>query len=291
MQSPEDGEHALFCRAPAKINLTLDVLGKRADGYHDLMSVMEPIALYDTLALRAAPDGETRLVCDTAELEGDDNLALRAARLVLAHTGCCRGVTIELRKEIPAQGGLGGGSSDAATTLVALNRWLALGLSRTELIDLAARLGSDVPFFITGGTALIEGRGEIVTPLPQAPPLWLIVVKPPIAIPTPAVFGALAPGDYSDGRATRDLVAAIRAGGLPALSDATLWNALEPVVLRDFPAVAESRRMLLGAGAPLARMSGSGPTLYAPFVTLAEAVPVWRAVLQAGATAWLTHTV
>jgi len=281
----------LVVRAPAKINLTLDVLGKRADGYHELASVMQTIGLWDTIILRPAPAGEITLACDMPELSGADNLAVRAARLIGETTGERRGVHIELQKAIPMQGGLGGGSSDGAAILTALNRWWDLGLSAQQLIDLAARLGSDLPFFILGGTARIGGRGDIVTPLPDAPPLWLVVAKPPVSIPTPAVFRALTSVDYSSGAATDALAAHIHAGTLPPLDDATLLNALEPGVLRDYPAVAATRTQLLAAGAPCVRMSGSGPTLYAPFTDLAHAATVHRATRAAGGQVWLTTTV
>jgi 4-diphosphocytidyl-2-C-methyl-D-erythritol kinase len=282
-------DRPIFVRAPAKINLTLDVLGKREDGYHALASVMQTIAVADTLALWPAPDNTLTLHCDAPELRGENNLALRAARLLRDTTGCRRGVHVELRKEIPAQGGLGGGSSDAAAVLVALNRHWQLGLDTATLIALAAQLGSDVPFFVVGGTALVEGRGEIVTPLPPLPPLWLVVARPPVGVSTAMVFRALTPAAYTDGTATRRLVEAIRGGNLPPLDDTTLVNALEHDVLRDYPAVERLRGVMLRAGASPVRMSGSGPTLFAPFTTLAAATPVWRAAVQAGARAWLTY--
>lgn len=285
------GEHPLFIQAPAKINLTLDVLGKRADGYHDLASVMVSIALSDTLALWPAPDGTFTLECDQPELQGEENLALRAARLIAAHAGSLRGVRIELRKVIPTRGGLGGGSSDGAAVLVALNRWWGLGLDVPTLRDLAAQLGSDVPFFITGGTALVEGRGERVTPLPDMSPLWLVIVKPEVAIPTPAIFRALTTAGWTDGAATRALVAHIRAGTLPPLTDTTLVNALEPVALRAEPRVAQVRAKLLAAGASCVRMSGSGPTLYIPCTSLAQATTMQDAAQDLGAQAWVTHPI
>ena len=291
MSAPISHDRPLFMRAPAKINLTLDVLGRRADGYHELASVMQTIAVGDTLAFWPAPAGAITFTCDTPELSGDSNLALRAARLLVSETGCTHGIHIELRKEIPTQAGLGGGSSDGATALLALNHLWNLGLPRARLIELAARLGSDVPFFIVGGTALIGGRGEIVTPLPDMLPLWLVVAKPAVNVPTPAVFRALTSVGYSDGTATHALVDAITAGTLPLLDNRSLHNALEENVLRDYPLVAKLRETLLRAGATTVRMSGSGPTLYAPFTSLAAATPVWRAAQHANARAWLTYTV
>lgn len=280
-----------FIHAHAKLNLTLDVLGKRADGYHALASVMQSIALHDTLALWPAPEGEITFTCDVPELGGAENLVARAARRLQAVTGCARGARIELHKQIPAQGGLGGGSSDGAAALVALNRWWDLGLNQAQLIEMAAELGSDVPFFIVGGTALIEGRGEVVTSLPNLVPLWLVVAKPEVSVPTPGVFRALTPAAWSDGRATRDLVALIRAGTLPALNDAHFFNALEAGVMRDYPAVATTRDLLQQAGAACVRMSGSGPTLYVPCATLAEATRVFQAAQTLGVQCWLTHTI
>jgi 4-diphosphocytidyl-2-C-methyl-D-erythritol kinase len=266
------------------------VLGRRADGYHELASVMQAIGLYDTIVLRPAPAGAITLVCDVPELNGDDNLALRAARLVVERAGVPRGVRIELQKAIPVQGGLGGGSSDGAAVLLALDRWWDLRLPLARLINFAGQLGSDVPFFILGGTARVGGRGEHVTPLPALAPLWLVVAKPPVRVPTPAVFRALTPADYTDSAATDALAAHIAAGTPPPLTDAALRNALEPGVLRDYPAVAATRDLLLRAGAPCVRMSGSGPTLYAPFADLARAAEVYRATRALGAEAWLTHT-
>jgi 4-diphosphocytidyl-2-C-methyl-D-erythritol kinase len=285
-----DPARPMVVRAPAKINLTLDVLGRRADGYHELASVMQTIGLHDTLVLHPAPEGQVSLTCDVPELANSDNLALRAAHLIRQATDCARGVRIDLLKAIPLQGGLGGGSSDGAAVLVALNRWWDLGLSQEALIDLAARLGSDVPFFIVGGSARVGGRGEVVTPLVDLPPLWLAVAKPPVSIPTPAVFRTLTPADFTDGTATDSLIAHIQAGTLPPLTNAALPNALEPGVLRDYPAVAATRDQLLAAGAPCVRMSGSGPTLYAPFIDLAAAATVYHAAQAAGMQVWLTPT-
>ncbi len=279
----------LFTRAYAKINLTLDVLGRRADGYHALSSVMQTISLADMLALRALPDGQTEFFCDVPALNGAENLVYRAARALRAAAGCQRGVRIELHKQTPMQGGLGGGSSDAARVLLALNAAWELGLGQDHLIELAASLGSDVPFFVLGGTALVEGRGERVTSLPDLPGLWVVLLKPSVAVSTPAAFRALTPDDYTDGQATARLVAAIRAGATLPLDG--LVNALEERVCQVYPAVAESRAAFVQAGALLAHMSGSGPTLFALFSSLAEAARVYRALLSAGRQVWLARTV
>ncbi len=278
-----------FARAYAKINLTLDVLERRGDGYHELASVMQTISLADTLALRTLADGVTEFFCDVPALNGETNLVCRAVQALREETGCPRGVRIELQKQTPTQGGLGGGSSDAACVLLALNAWWSLGLAQARLMELAARLGSDVPFFVLGGTALVEGRGERVIALPDLSSLWVVLLKPPVTISTPAAFRSLTPDDYTDGRATARLVNALRGGGHLPLD--TLVNALEPRVCQDYPAVAESRAAFVEAGAQIVRMSGSGPTLFALFRSLEEAQPVYQALLHQGRQVWLARTI
>lgn len=288
----DQGARNLFVPAYAKINLTLDVLGKREDGYHRLASVMQTIALHDTLHIQVNDDGAISFDCDVAELRTDDNLALRAARL-LADTAPDRqlGAGIELRKEVPTQAGLGGGSSDGARVLTAMNTLWRLDLPTERLEALAARLGSDVPFFVRGGTALIEGRGEYVTPLPDVEPLWLVLAKPPIGVPTAQVFRGLRPESFTGGEDSEAVASAIRERR--PLPFERLTNALEPGVLEMFPPVALARSLLLDAGAPLVRMSGSGPTLFAPFQRLGEAAAVAERARTntSGIAIWLTHTI
>ena len=280
---------AIFVPAWAKINLTLSVLAQREDGYHALASVMQTISLCDSLRIQPTDESAVTCVVDVPALQNDENLALRAARLLQDEGHLSGGAALELRKQIPTQGGLGGGSSDAAAVLTALNRLCALNLSRAQLEALGARLGSDVPFFIRGGTALIEGRGEYVTPLPDGESLWLIVARPPVSVSTAAVFRALTPADYGDAQDTQAVVTAIRRG--TAIPFERLSNTLEPVVMRRWPEVAATRDALVAAGAPVVRMSGSGPTLFAPFHSLLDATHVYNNMRQARIEAWLCHTV
>ena len=295
MSSPSSPSHipSVFVPAYAKVNLTLAVLGRRADGYHQLASVMQTVALHDTLRLAPLAQGDAvsstytppiAFACDLPELgAATDNLAVRAAQVMqgeaLAMGGDAarrarQGLLLELRKQTPTQAGLGGGSSDAACVLASLDALWGLGLGAARLEALAATLGSDTPFFVGGGTALIGGRGEVVTPLPDAEPLWLILLKPRVGVSTAAIFRALTPADYGDEADTQAVVAAIQARR-PLPFD-RLTNTLEPVTLRAYPAVATARERLLAAGAPVVRMSGSGPTLYAPFRSLDEATAVHR---------------
>jgi len=281
-----------FVRAYAKINLTLDVLGYRADGYHDLATVMQTVDLYDTICLSATEDNRVQLVCTKPELSNDDNLAARAAHLVRKRLAIRQGVLIELHKRIPMAAGLGGGSSDAAAVLLALQQWWQLQISPSDLLDMASSLGSDVPFFLTGGLALCEGRGERVTALSSNWPRtmrWLLLLKPAISVSTAAVFRNLPASDYTDGIRSRAVCRALTAGQTPELED--LHNCLERSVLETYPEVAHSRADLLQAGVPFVRLSGTGPTLFAPFPDLSWAQKVQELLQTQGYEVYLSRAI
>ena len=281
-----------FVRAYAKINLTLDVLGYRADGYHDLATVMQTVDLYDTICLSATEDNRVQLVCTKPELSNDDNLAARAAHLVRQRLAIRQGVLIELHKRIPMAAGLGGGSSDAAAVLLALQQWWQLQISPSDLLDMASSLGSDVPFFLTGGLALCEGRGERVTALSSNWPRtmrWLLLLKPAISVSTAAVFRNLPASDYTDGIHSRAVCRALTAGQTPELED--LHNCLERSVLETYPEVAHSRADLLQAGVPFVRLSGTGPTLFAPFPDLSWAQKVQELLQTQGYEVYLSRAI
>jgi len=283
---------ACFVRAYAKINLTLDVLGRRPDGYHELATVMQTVDLYDTICLTATEDEQVDVICTNEELSNADNLAVRAAKLAQHHLSSPRGVRIELYKRIPAAAGLGGGSSDAAAVLLALQQWWQLDLSRADLLTIAASLGSDVPFFLTGGLALCEGRGERVTPLAQYWPTqlrWLLLLKPTISLSTAAVFRHLPASDYTDGSHTQAVCAALNMSSNPPATH--LYNGLERNVLAHYPVVAEAREALLNAGSPIVLLSGSGPTLFAPFPDLSSAAQVHKHLRAKGYEVYLTRAI
>ncbi|HEY6542353.1 MAG TPA: 4-(cytidine 5'-diphospho)-2-C-methyl-D-erythritol kinase [Ktedonobacteraceae bacterium] len=283
---------ACFVRAYAKINVTLDVLGRRADGYHDLATIMQTIDLYDTICLTAAEDDRVRLFCTTPELSTDDNLAVSAAQLLRQRLAITQGVVIEIVKRIPVAAGLGGGSSDAAAVLLALQQWWHLELSDADLLDLAQRLGSDVPFFLTGGLAFCEGRGERVTQLNPYWPRsmrWLLLLKPTISVSTASVFRGLSSDDYSDGSHSRAALAAFRALHEPEIEH--LHNGLERSVLEAYPPVARARQHFLEAGASPARLSGSGPTLFAPFSDLDRARQAQMKLQAQGYEAYLSQAI
>lgn len=274
----------LRARAHAKVNLTLEVLGKRPDGYHEIRSVFRRLTLHDIL--RIDPAAELSVVCDVPGLDGPDNLAFRAGLLLQQETGHTGGARLAITKAIPVAAGLGGGSSDAAAALRGLDALWGTALAPDRLASLAARLGSDVPFFLLGGTALGSGRGEILKPLPDLPDCSVLLVRPPVGVSTAAVYGAVTAADYGDGAASA-LLAALPLGTEPARWP--LANDLQPVTCRLYPVVTEVLASLAGWGALQAQMCGSGPTcfgLYDAEDTAARAAELARV---RGWDAWVTR--
>ncbi|MCL4533542.1 MAG: 4-(cytidine 5'-diphospho)-2-C-methyl-D-erythritol kinase, partial [Bacteroidetes bacterium] len=241
--------------APAKLNLALEVLGRRPDGYHEIVSVVQTIDLADTLEF--APSSDLTLTCSDASLVNEDNLGWRAARGLQAATRTRAGAAIHLEKRIPLAAGLGGGSSDAAATFLGLSELWGVSMPAMDLYTLARLLGADVPFFLRGGTALVEGTGERVTTLPPLKPHWAVLLVPPLSIPrkTATLYGRLRPAHCTDGTRTRALAQAIRTNA--SLDPCLLVNAFQPVLTE--PEMARGRAAMLEAGAPWAALSGSGP--------------------------------
>jgi 4-diphosphocytidyl-2-C-methyl-D-erythritol kinase len=255
----------LTCPAPAKLNLFLHVVGRRPDGYHLLQTLFRFIDLHDTLHFSLREDGVVRRTNVVEGVEEGQDLCVLAARLLQSETGCGLGVDIEVEKRIPMGGGLGGGSSDAATTLIALNRLWSLGLSRERLMQLGLRLGADVPVFIFGENAFAEGVGEELQayPLEEA---WYVVLFPPVHVPTAEIFARP--------ELTRDTVS-ITMRALPKWqSEQQLHNDLQPVVCGIYPEVGRYITWLDNFGK--AMMTGSGACVFAEFASCSQA----EAVLQ-----------
>ncbi|MDP2729907.1 MAG: 4-(cytidine 5'-diphospho)-2-C-methyl-D-erythritol kinase [Dehalococcoidales bacterium] len=247
--------------APAKINLTLEVLGKRQDGYHEIRSVIQTIGLCDSLRFQPSPD--VTIKSDMPGWIAQESLVSRAVNLVRETTGCSRGVTIEVKKRIPLLSGLGGDSSDAAAVLRGLNRLWELNLPMEKLLQLAQQLGSDVSFFLYGGTALVEGRGEIVTPLPPLPHRWIVLAIPPVPrLPgkTKQLYESLQVYHFTVGRFTRNLVKELRAG--KEVTPSLLVNTFENVALTRFSELKVARDHLIKMGAVAVHLAGSGPALF-----------------------------
>ncbi|HEY0664702.1 MAG TPA: 4-(cytidine 5'-diphospho)-2-C-methyl-D-erythritol kinase [Gallionella sp.] len=253
----------LTCPAPAKLNLFLHVTGRRPDGYHMLQTLFRFIDLHDTLHFTLRDDGVVHRTNCVEGVAEEQDLCVRAARLLQAETGCALGVDIAVEKRIPMGGGLGGGSSDAATTLVALNRLWSLGLTRARLMQLGLELGADVPVFVFGENAFAEGVGEELQayPLPQA---WYVVLFPPVHVPTARIF--------THPELTRDSVSIT----MRALSErrVQLRNDLQPVACSLYPEVARYLAYLGGFGK--AMMTGSGACVFAEFASRSEAESVLR---------------
>ncbi|MGI8856375.1 MAG: 4-(cytidine 5'-diphospho)-2-C-methyl-D-erythritol kinase [Thermomicrobiales bacterium] len=246
--------------APAKLNLGLAVTGRRTDGYHKLVTLMVSLSLADTVRVESATSFS--LACDDPAMVTDDNLVMRAARGWQALTGERGAARITLMKRIPVSAGLGGGSGDAAATLIALDALWSARTPDAALLDLARSLGADVPFALYGGAMVARGIGDVLTPAP-VPDVWVVLVVPHIVIPrkTAALYGALAPGDFGDGAAITRQVAGLRAG--KSLDPALLGNTFLAPLERIAPAVAATRAAM-GAHGVVACLSGSGPTLYVP---------------------------
>jgi 4-diphosphocytidyl-2-C-methyl-D-erythritol kinase len=280
-----DRGSSLTIWAPAKANLFLEILGKRTDGYHELATLMVAVALFDELSLADDPSGSLHLECDRPDLStGPDNLILRAARLLQTRTGCNRGARIQLVKRIPMMAGLAGGSSDAAATLIALDRLWQTGLKAEELASLGAELGSDIPYFFHLPAAWCTGRGEKVEPIRLARPLDLVLLLPSFGLGTAAVYKQVRlPRDPETGAEIRQ---ALEAGDVEKVGG-RLFNRLEEAATSIEPRVEEYRRRLEAERPAGARMSGSGSSLFAvcrdadEATRIAQAIEPWAKEQQA----------
>lgn len=252
----------IYEKAPAKINLMLDVLRKRDDGYHEVEMIMTMVDLADRLEMHELPRDTIMISSQAGYIPLDEkNLAFQAARLIKERYDVKTGVYIHLDKKIPVAAGLAGGSSDAAATLRGLNRLWKLGIPDQELRELGAQLGSDVPFCITGGTALATGRGELLTPLPNPPQCWIVLAKPPINVSTAEVYGRVRADRIQHHPSAARMEDALRTGSFHDICN-ELGNVLEDVTLNLHPEVRHLKEAMIRLGADGVLMSGSGPTVF-----------------------------
>lgn len=252
----------IYEKAPAKINLMLDVLHKRPDGYHEVEMIMTMVDLADRLEMSALPRDTIIISSQAGYIPLDEkNLAFQAAKLIKERYNVRSGVYIHLDKKIPVAAGLAGGSSDAAATLRGLNRLWKLGIPDEELKALGAELGSDVPFCVAGGTALATGRGEVLTPLVNPPQCWVVLAKPPINVSTAEVYGRLQPERITDHPSATRMREALERHSFADVCQ-ELGNVLEQVTLELHPEVAQLKEAMLRLGADGVLMSGSGPTVF-----------------------------
>ena len=273
--------------AYAKVNLALDVCGKRPDGYHAVRMVMQSISLCDTVTLLPAAAGVHLTCSDPALPCGDGNLATRAAALFLVRTGLDAGVSLHLEKRIPSQAGLGGGSADAAAVLRGLDRLFDTRIPMETLLSWGLELGADVPFCLLGGTALAEGIGEQLTPLPGLPRTHLVVVKPAGGVSTPAAYGAI---DALQPPPHADVDAVIAALSDPVRMARCMQNVFEAVVFPQMPVLGAVKRQLLELGAAGALMSGTGSAVFGVFRDLQAAQDAGAALQPGPHQVFLAHT-
>ena len=276
-------------KAPAKVNLTLEVLRRRLDGYHDIRSIMQAISLYDDISIR--PNSGLEIYCDLPGWQENLSVVSRAACLMQELAGGSRGAVIEIQKRIPLMAGLGGDSSDAAAVLRGLNKLWDIHLTRWQLAEVAARLGSDVTFFLYGGTALAEGRGEVVTPLPALPHHWVVVLLPPVVREpgkTGRLYQSLNESRFTEGQISDKLLGIITSGG--QVTPASFYNIFESVVDLGFEYLERYRWHFLESGAQRIRLAGSGPAFFSLLRDREEAEEIYKKLLGKGFEAYLTDT-
>ena len=252
-------------RAYAKINIGLDVLRRRADGYHEVKMIMQTVDIYDELVLERRKEPGIELRMDNSDLpSGGDNLICRAADLLFREKKITEGVNISLTKRIPIAAGMAGGSADAAAALRGVNELFDLGYSLKELQALGVGLGADIPYCLAGGTMLSEGIGEILTPLPAPPAAHLVIAKPDINVSTAFVYGNLHADRLAWHPDIDGMIVALQKGDLDGITD-RLGNVLETVTVKAHPVIEQIRELLRKQGAENALMSGSGPTVFGIF--------------------------
>ena len=254
-------------KAPAKVNLTLDVTGKRPNGYHDLKMIMQTISVFDEIKLSLTEEEKIDLHMNKElpdKILAEKNLVYKAAALMKEKFDIKGGFDIELQKNIPAAAGLAGGSSDCAATLIAINEVCELGLTTQELCDIGVKLGADVPFCIRKGTMLSEGIGEILTPLTPFKDVWVVLVKPDISVSTAYVYTHLDLPNLKYHPDTDKAIECIDNGDIAGLSN-VLSNVLETVTVPEYPVLTEIKEFLVQNGAAGSLMSGSGPTVFGIF--------------------------
>ncbi|MDE7271564.1 MAG: 4-(cytidine 5'-diphospho)-2-C-methyl-D-erythritol kinase [Lachnospiraceae bacterium] len=254
-------------KARAKINLALDVCRRLENGYHEVRMVMQMVDIYDELEFKRRDDPDIILSVSSRDYLGDleNNLIFRAAKLMKQQYNIQHGVEIKLKKNIPVAAGMAGGSTDAAATMLAMNEMYELGLSREQLMIQAVRLGADIPFCIMGGTALAEGIGERLSPLPPPPKASLLIVKPPVMVPTQWVYERLRLDELERHPDIDGMVDALKRGDLKGITD-RMENVMETVTEKEHPIITDIRKMMLGNGAMNAVMSGSGPSIFGVFL-------------------------
>ena len=274
----------LELKALGKINLGLDVLGRRENGYHDVRMVMQTVYLYDRIIMKKSKTPGIRLETNLYYLPvNENNLAYQAAQMLMDEFHIEEGVSIQLDKHIPVAAGMAGGSSNAAAVLFGMNRMFSLGLSQKELMERGVKLGADVPYFIMRGTVLAEGIGEILTPLSPMPKCYVLIAKPAISVSTKMVYEKLDSHEIEDHPDIDGILAGLKAGDLKKVAG-SMGNVLERVTVDAYPVIDQIKKMMIKEGALNAMMSGSGPTVFGIFEEKATARKAADAIRDARLT-------
>lgn len=273
-------------QAYAKINLGLDVIRKREDGYHEVRMIMQSISLADTLLLRKSSEAGIFLNSHDGTENPDvpmdsTNLVYRAIQLLKEEFQITEGIEAVLSKRIPVAAGMAGGSTDAAAALKGMNQLFSLGLSTQELCQRGVRLGADIPYCIQGGTALSEGIGEILTPLPKMPDCYILIAKPPINVSTAFVYGNLKANELTEHPDIDGMIQAIHQQDLSGIAS-RLGNVLETVTIPAYPVISDIKKIMVEYGAMQSLMSGSGPTVFGIFTEEQKAETTAQQIREAG---------
>lgn len=269
-------------KALAKINLGLDVVRKREDGYHEVRMIMQNIGIYDELDMTITEAPGILLETNREDLPTDEgNLVYRAAKLLMDEFQVAKGVRISLKKQIPVAAGMAGGSSDAAAAMIGVNELFGLGLTQQELMDRAVKIGADVPYCIMGGTALAEGIGEVLSKLPPMPDCMILIAKPPIDVPTKFVYGNLRANELETHPDIDAMIQDLQGKNLEHMCQ-IMGNVLETVTIPAYPVIDEIKKLMIESGAVGAMMSGSGPTVFGIFTDQESAKRAEAAMRDSG---------
>ena len=269
-------------QAFAKINLGLDVLGKREDGYHEVRMIMQTIRMYDQLDMRKSVEPGIHLTTNKKYIPVDENnLVWRAAKLMMDTCGIIEGVSIHLHKVIPVAAGMAGGSADAAAVLFGMNRMYHLRLSEEALKERGVKLGADVPYCIMRGSVLAEGIGEVLTPLPPCPRCYILIAKPPLSASTEKVYARYDALEHADHPDLDRVIRGLEQSDIREVA-AGMGNVLEQVMIPEYPVIGEIKEMMLETGALGAMMSGSGPTVFGIYKTRGAAKEGARKIKSRG---------
>lgn len=269
-------------RALAKINLGLDVVRKREDGYHEVRMIMQTIKMYDRLELTVRETPGIRIKTNLSYIPTDENnLVYKAAKLLMDEFQIKKGLNIRLEKFIPVAAGMAGGSSDAAATMVGVNRLFRLGLTQEELMKRAVKIGADVPYCIMRGTALAEGIGEMLSPLPPMPDCHILIAKPPVGVSTKFVYGNLRANELEQHPDIDGMIQALEDKSIAGICE-KMENVLETVTVPEYPVIDEIKQLMLECGADGALMSGSGPTVFGIFTDKKSAKLAKEKVVESG---------